>query len=73
MNIKEAIKMCAAEANYKTCEECGVYGDSECWMYLSRFLLEGCVYCRNNKYFCVNGDEIEKIVPQFCPECGRAL
>ena len=73
MNIKEAIKMCVEDTGYNCCEECGVFENSECWKYLSQYLLKECSSCRNNKYYCVNGNEIEKVVSNFCPECGRAL
>lgn len=74
MNIKEAMTKCAAECNFKSCEECGVYGDSECWMHLSGYLLNKCMSCKETTYYYVNDcNEIEKIAPKFCPECGRAL
>lgn len=74
MNINEAMKACQIDAKYETCEKCGVYGNSECWIYLSKFLLDECSSCGETTYYYVNDcNEIEKIEPNFCPECGRAL
>lgn len=74
MNIKEAIKQCCTDAEYTDCEECGVFGDSECWEYLSKYLLDECDSCRTTTYYYVNDcEEIEKIRPRFCPDCGRCL
>ena len=73
MNINEAIKACQEEAKYETCEECGVYGEDECWDYLSKYLLPyGCSMC-GETYYCVKDNKIEKAINKFCPECGRAL
>lgn len=74
MNINEAIDRCCSDGGFKFCEECGVFGDSECWQYLSKYLLEECESCRQTNYYYVNDcNDIEKVVPRFCPECGRAL
>ena len=74
MNIKEAMKKCCSDAKYKDCEECGVFGDSECWNYLSEYMLDKCPACKGTTYYYVNDyNEIEKIEPNFCPECGRIL
>ena len=72
MNINEAIKKCCEEGGFKNCEECGVYGEDECWNYLSKHLLYGCKLCGETYYY-VNGNKIEKAMNKFCPECGRAL
>ena len=72
MNINEAIKACQKEAKYESCEECGVYGDSECWYYLSKHLLNRCNMC-GETYYCVKDNKIEKAINKFCPECGKAL
>ena len=74
MNIKEAINRCCIDGGFPSCEECGMFGDNECWKYLSEYLLEECEACRCSTYYYVNDcKEIEKIKPKFCPDCGRAL
>lgn len=74
MNIKDAIKKCNEDANFSSCEECGVFGDSECIEYLSKFLLDKCESCTNDTYYYVDDcGEMMKTKVRFCPECGRSL